>query len=177
MNEKFDTAILTELKRIVARYGPGTGIRLAELIRDPKRAEELASALESMTAVQFSQSKARPKLPTTDRVGMAVLNSLRLSDPEKHSLVAEIRRELLSGRLLPSIDEFRRFARMHGIAIGRASSRYAAIAPFLRSLSQLSTPEIVSLRNSLIHSNASDRSLARWREVIVKPRPPQNPEK
>ena len=173
MTEEYDIAMLAELDRIVARYGPGSVTRLAELIRDPQRSEELAAALES-AAVRPPRSKTRPKSQRTDRVGMAVLNDLRLSDPEKHSAIAEIRRQLISRTILQSMGELRQFARMHDLAIGKASSRNAAIAPFLRALSQLSPPEIVSLRNSIIHSNVNDRSLERWRELIVKPRPSHN---
>ena len=175
MIEEDNIAMLAELDRIVARYGPGSVTRLAELIRDPQRAEELAAALES-AAVRSRRSRANPKSRRTDRVGMGVLNDLRLSDPEKHSVIAEVRRQLMSGAILQSMTELRRFARMHDLAIGKASSRNAAIAPFLRSLSRLSTPEIVALRDSIIQSNVNDRSLERWREVIVKSRPSQNPE-
>ena len=169
MIEENDIAMLTALERLVARYGQRPVIRLAELIRDPQRAEELATALES-AASRTLQIKARPKSRGADRVGMAVLNDLRLSDPEKHSLIAEIRRQLMSRTILPSMGDLRRFARMHGLSIGKASSRNAAIAPLLRSLSQLATPEIVSLRDSLIQSDVNDRSLDRWRDVIVRSR-------
>ena len=165
--------MLATLDRLVARYGPDLVTRLAELIRDPKQAEELATALES-AAARAPQKKARPRSQKTDRVGMGVLNDLRLSDPQKHSVVADIRRQLISRTVLKSMDELRRFARMHELSIGTASSRNAAIAPFLRSLSQLPTPEIVSLRNLIIQSDVNDRSLDMWRNVIVRPRSPKS---
>ncbi len=102
---------------------------------------------------------------------MAVLKDLRSSDPEKHSVVAEIRRQLISRTILQSMDELRRFAMMHDLSIGKASSRNAAIAPFLKSLSQLSVPEITLLRDAVIQSNVNDRSLDQWRDVIVRSRP------
>ncbi len=167
MTEEYDVAMLVALDRLVARYGPRPVTRLVELIRDPQRAEDLAVALES-AAVRVPRKKSKPRPRGTDRLGMAVLNGLRISDPQKHSVVAEIRRQLISGTSLSSMDELRRFARMHALSIGKASSRNAAIAPFLRSLSQLSTPEIVSIRDSVIQSEVNDRSLDRWREVIVR---------
>ena len=66
------------------------------------------------------------------------------------------------------MDEVRRFARMHDLSIGKASSRNAAIAPFLKSLAQLSTQDITSLRDSIIQFNVNDRSLDSWRQVIVR---------
>ena len=170
MIEENDIAILAALDRLVARYKPHAITSLAELIRDPHRAEELANALES-AATRTHQKKAKRKSPRTDRVGMAVLKELRMSDPQKHSVVTEVRHQLLSKTVLQSMEELRRFARMHHLSIGKASSRNAAIAPFLKSLSQLPTPEIVSLRDSIIQSDVNDRSLERWRDVIVRPPP------
>lgn len=169
MTEDYNMALLTALDRIVARYGPRPVIRLAELIRDPERAKKLATALEH-AADKAHQSKHRRKSSRGDRVGMAVLKDLRSTDPEKHSIVAEIRRELISRTILQSMDELRRFAMMHDLSIGKASSRNAAIAPFLRSISQLSTPEVFSLRDSISQSKSDDRSLDKWRNVIVRPR-------
>ena len=169
MSEENDAALLAALDRLVARYGPHGATRLAELIRDPERAEELAVALES-AAARTRQRQAKPRPQRTDRVGMAVLNDLRMSDPQKHAVVAEIRRHLLSGTTLQSMNELRRFARIHDLSIGKASSRNAAIAPFLKSLSELATPEIVSLRDSMLQSAVDDRSLEMWRSVIVRPR-------
>ena len=170
MTGKYDMKILAGLDRLIGRYGPRPVIRLAELIRDPKQAEKLADALEC-AAARAPQHSTRPKPQRTDRAGMAVLKKLRLSDPEKHSVIAEIRRHLVSRTILQSMDELRRFAMMHDLSIGKASSRTAAIAPFLKSLAELATPELLSLRDSIIQSNVDDRSLDRWRDVIVRPRP------
>lgn len=176
MTEGFDSALLAELDRIVSRFGPSSVAGLAELIRDPQRAEELAAALES-AAARPARIRASPKSRKPDRIGMGVVKDLRLSDPEKHAIVAEIRRHLLSGTVLQSMAELRRFARKHGLSIGKASSRNAAIVPLLRSISELSTPEIVSLRDAIIHFNVNDRSLERWRDVIVRSRLSQGPGK
>lgn len=170
MIKEHDIAMLAALDRLVARYGSSSVTRLAELIRDPQRAQELAAALESAVN-RSAPSKAMPKSQRNNRIGMAILKELRLSDPEKHSIVAEIRRQLISCSILQTMGDLRRFARMHDLSIGKASSRNAAIAPFLRSLSRLSTPEIISLRDSIIQSDIDDRSLERWRDVIVRPQP------
>ena len=173
MIEENDALMMAALDRFVARYGPRPATRLAELIRDRQRADELASALET-AAARARKVRTRPKAQRTARVGISVLNQLRLSDPEKHAVIAEIRRQLVSRTILPSMGELRRFSRMHGLSIGKSSSRDAAIAPFLRSLSQLSISEINSLRESIIQSDVDDRSLVRWREVIVRSQPAES---
>ena len=167
MNNEYDMKLLGALDRLVARYGHRPVTRLAELIRDPQRAEILAEELEN-AAARASKVKAKPKTRRHDSVGKAVLKDLRVSDPDKHAVVAEIRAELLAGTILSSMDQLRQFALMHDLSIGKASSRIPAIAPFLRSLSKLSTPEIRSLRDSMIQPANDDRSLDRWRDVIVR---------
>ena len=170
MTEEYDRAMLRALERLVARYRPNEVARLAELLRDPKAAERLANSLESAAATTRKR-KAATRRRRADRAGMGVLRELRLSDSAKHAVVAEIRRELVSGTILPFMGDLRRFAMIHDLSLGKATSRTAAIAPFLRSLSQLSLPEMISLRDATIYSNVDDRSLDRWRDVIVR-RPP-----
>ena len=173
MIEENDVAIVHALDRLVARYGFRSANRLVELIRDPKRAEELATVLE-LAATRARQSKSRSRGKKSDRVGMGILRELRTSDPEKHAVVAEFRSQLISRSILPSMYELRRFAMMNDLSIGRASSRTAAIAPLLRSIAQLPTSEILSVIDSAISASIDDRSLERWRDVIVRPRVPDS---
>ena len=173
MIQDHDIKVLAELSRIVGRYGPDSVTRLATLIRDPQSAAALATALEAAVDMA-SHSRGRTKSRNTNRVGMGVLNQLRESNPQKHSVVAELRDHLISGTVLHSMSELRRFARTHGFSIGKATSRNAAIAPFLQSISELSTDEIFKLLNLLIQPKNDDRSLQSWRDLIVKQQLPKN---
>ena len=165
-----DVKVLTELNRIVDRYGPDSVTRLASLIRDPQFADDIATALENAVE-RAPQSRVRAKSRSTDRIGMGVLNELRESDPQKHAAIAEFRERLISGTLLQSMNDIRQFTRMHDLVIGKASSRNAAIAPLLRSIAELETPAILALLESITGFEVNDRSLERWRELIVKPKP------
>ena len=169
--EKCDMAMMKALDRLVARYGPRPTTRLAKLLRDPEQAAELAGALEE-AAARTPKGKPTPNARKSASVGMAVLKKLRLSDPEKHALIAEIRHQLMAGEVLSSMSQLRYFAQTHDLTVGNATSRNAAIAPFLRSLAKLPTHEILSMRDSMIKASNDDRSLERWREVIVRPRRP-----
>ena len=164
-----DKKALAELTRIVARYGPEPLTRLAGFIRDPQNAEEIASVLESVAA-QAHRNKATPKSRKTDGIGMAVLNDLKESDPQKYAAMADFRERLVSGTFLHSMNEIRQFARINDFTIGKAASRNAAIPPLLRSVSELDTPAIVALLDSMPESGYNDRSLERWRELIVRPK-------
>lgn len=170
MIQNHNAKVLAELSRIAARYGPDSLTGLANLIRDPQRAEELAVALET-AAAHSSQARTKPR-KTANPPGTGVLSELRKSDPEKYSVIAEIREHIIAGAILQSMDKLRHFARLHDLSIGKASSRKSAIAPFLRSISELSTPRVLELRDLLVQYNGDDdRSLERWRSLIVRPRP------
>ena len=169
-----DVKILTELIRIVNRYGPDSVSNLANRIKDPQYATELATALENAVA-GASRTKVRAKSRSTNRVGIKLLNELKESDPQKQSVIAEFRDLLLSSRCLRSMGELRQFARMHNLSIGKASSRNAAIVPLLGAMSELPTPEIVKLLESMGRTGPSDRSLESWRNLIVRPRFSEEP--
>ena len=71
-----DVKILTELIRIVNRYGPDSVTDLANRIKDPQYAADLAAALENAVA-GASRTKVRAKSRSTNRVGIKLLNELR----------------------------------------------------------------------------------------------------
>ena len=165
-----DIKLLAELNRIVDRYGPESVTRLANLLRDPQSAADLATALES--AVDKPRRSGRTAKPhTTDRIGMGLINALRDSDPEKHAVITTFRDNLISGAILRSMNDIRQFASMNDLTIGKASSRNAAIVPLLRSVSEMETPEIVSLLNTTTNFETDNHSLERWRNLIVRPKP------
>ena len=170
MIQDVDLKILAELIRIVDRYGPDSVTRLASLIRDPQFADEIATALEAVVE-KAPRRGTRNKARSVDNIGMGILNALRKSDSQKHAAVAEFRERLISGSLLKTMPEIRRFARTYGLVIGSASSRNAAIVPLLRSISEWETASITDLLDSTTNSKSDDRSLERWRDLIVKPKP------
>ena len=171
--------ILADLSRIVERYGDDAVIRLANLIRDPQSAEEIATLLE-YAAKNEPKVKSRSKAPARSKprnpadVGARVISSLVETDPEKHSVLAELRDRLVSGQVLRSMNEIRNFAMEHGLTIGRATSRTAALSPLLRSVSELETPAIIALLESMPESDTGEGGLERWRELIVKQETPRS---
>ena len=167
-----DIKILADLNRIVERYGGDAVIRLANLIRDPQSAEEIATLLE-YAANNGPKASTRSKPRNPAGVGLRVISSLMETDPEKYSAVAELRDRLVSGQVLRSMNEIRNFAMQHGLSIGKSTSRTEALPPLLRSVSELETPAIIALLESMPESDTGEGGLERWRELIVKPESPR----
>ena len=163
-----DIKVLEELSRIVDRHGPDSITRLANLIRNPEFAEEIAITLEKI-AKGSPRRRNRSQPRDTNRTGMGILNDLRDLDSQKYAVVAEFRDRLMSGTILKTMPEIRRFTRTNALEIGNATSRKSAIVPLLRSISQLETASITALLDSTVDYRSDDRSLERWRDLIVKP--------
>lgn len=166
MTRKTDAALLAELGRIVIEYGPQKVTALARRIRDPQWANEMASLLDSVVS-EHSVPDAILNPNGNGRVGKGVLRSLKSSDPEKYSAIEEIRQELTTNKVLATMADLRHFAFLHGLSIGNASSRKAAIPAFLRSLSDLPTRDVVALQDPIREFKHEDQSLESWRKVII----------
>ena len=96
------------------------------------------------------------------------IQSLKASDPEKYSIIEEIRQDLVEGKHLQSMADLRQFAFLNELSIGNASSRKAAIPSFLISLSELPTCKVASLQDSIKKFKSGKQNLESWRKAIVK---------
>ena len=168
MIQESDIKVLAELNRLVARHGPEPFIRMAKILRDPERASQLANVIEH-AAQNAVPAKSESRRRRTDRIGIGVLNELRMTNPAKHAIIADIRTLLIHDRILKSMSDIRQFAMIHNLSIGKATSRSTAIVPLLRSLSFLPVESLKEIRKSLDDGySIDDRSLSRWRDVIVR---------
>ena len=168
MITEMDAAVVADLGKLVARHGRESVVRMAQMIRDPKQAEEIADVLEETAKQANPPHSTRRKAKDNTKLGLALLKQIRLEDPRKHSILAELRSQLLSGRALPSMRELRSFAHLHDLEIGRASSRNTAIVPLLKALAHLPIEELHRLRDELVHFERSEGSLSTWWDVIVR---------
>lgn len=165
-----DAAAVTDLARLIARHGSEEILRLASMMRDPTQAGEIAELLESVAKADTVKKRNRANSKDPSRVGMGLLKQLRKESPDTHALVADIRLRLLSGNSLPTMQDVRSFAFSHGLDIGKASSRNAAVAPLLKSLSKLPLEELRGIVKELADYVPDDRSLESWWNVIVRPK-------
>ena len=166
MTKNSDAALLAEFGRIIVEYGSQRVTALAERIRDPQWADELASLLDSMVN-EHSVPEVISNPNGSGGVGNGVLRSLKSSDPEKYSAIEEIRQELATNKALATMADLRHFAFLYGLSIGNASSRKAAIPAFLRSLSDLPTGDVVALQDPIREFKHKDQCLESWRKVII----------
>ena len=170
MNIEYGDDLMEEFGGIVTKYGPERVTALAERIRDPQWANDLASLLEQ-AVMEYSLLDYTPKSQSNGQVGKKVLEAVKFSDPEKYSVLKVIRRDLTTGTTLQAMADLRHFARLNGISLGNTSSRKAAIPVFLRSLTERPTCDLIVLQDSIREFDPRNRSLENWRKVIVKQYP------
>ena len=109
MITEMDAAVVADLGKLVARHGRESVVRMAQMIRDPKQAEEIADVLEETAKQANPPHSTRRKAKDNTKLGLALLKQIRLEDPRKHSILAELRSQLLSGRALPSHERIAEF--------------------------------------------------------------------
>ncbi len=161
-----DAELLGELARLIERYGPERFVRLANVLRNPSEASNLAAVIEGALATR-PPTKRRRKQATRTAPGSRLLAGLRYTEPEKYNLLASFRDDFIAHKIFPSISHVRRFADENGITLGNASSRDRVITPVLRFMADLPQPQVETLVHHIAREEAGDRSLARWSDVIT----------
>ena len=166
-----DLKLLSDLNHIVVSHGPEALIRLANLIRDPQTADDIAKVLESVaTHAQQTRAPRRTrarKEGNVPNIGSGVIKDLEDSAPRKFACLTEFRDQLVSGDRLRTMREIRQFAMAHDLVIGKASSRNTAIPPLLRSMAQLDESQIQALLTDAAEFDLDARGLAHWSDLIL----------
>ena len=163
---KEDAQLLAELARLIDRYGPDRFARLASLLKNPKEARELAAAVEGALVVRRPTNSWKGQVNRTPPRSR-VLEELKKSEPEKYELLFSFRDDFVARKIFPSFRHVRRFADENGIMLGNASSREKTIAPLLRFMAALPMDRVKTFVRECAREEASDRSLARWSDVIM----------
>ena len=171
MTEGYDAEFVSDLARLMSKYGPEPFERLARAFKDPEEARRLGDLLNSVAASRPRRRKA----PSSDRMrtaprGESVLRELRNSSIELHNAILVFRDDFVAGEILPTMRDVRNFAQLNRVSIGRASSRNAALVPLLRSLSSFSPSEVRELHGESLQSSGklgTQRTLGHLRDAII----------
>ena len=104
-----------------------------------------------------------------ERPIQSVLEEIANTDPDKGRLLLGFREGLVAGTFLPTLRDVRVFAERSGLQSLRVTSRAGAINALLRDLSSLPIDQVRSLLDHARQAEPqSDRSLARWSELILE---------
>lgn len=167
----FDPKLMKELVQLTRRHSSESLNSLAELLRDPVSAKDLAEILEfaaSNTRSTASDSQKRKKAAIGSLPGERILSDLSGGDLRKHTLLAQFRSDYLRGVILKTLSDAREFVRRNSINVSASGSRDRTLVPLLRQLAGLPTNELENVVTPLYGEDTSDRSLEKWSRLILK---------
>lgn len=177
MKAKSEIHLLTEIVKLLKRYGPETFERLAGEITSPQFSEQLGSILSRVAkagqAAQIGRSEQKKQTKPVDseqfHSGLrSSLMQLRTTEPEKSVLLTRFYDSLVARTVLPTLREIRDFAADAGLPRLKATARDKAIGPLVKGLMGLPVDELRDKLASLKPvSREDDRSLEGWTNIIL----------
>lgn len=166
MNDNKELDLLTDLAKLMKRYGPATFEALAEQIMNPKFTGDLVNVLRT-TAETYRALPKRKNRSRSKEGNEAFLSSLNRSDAEKYALLMDLYDGLKNQSLLPTLRELKDFASDNGLPPVRAASREKALIPFVRTFRKMPVEEVREhLRRIRPTRSSGDRTLEGWSQII-----------
>jgi hypothetical protein len=163
-NKEFD--LLTDLAKLMKKYGPATFETLGEQISNPEFTKVLVDVLRTTAntyrALPRTKSRSRSKPPKG-----AFLSGLSRSDAEKYALLMDLYDGLKNQSVLPTLREMKDFAADNGLPPVKSTSREKALIPFVRTFLKMPVEEVREyLRRIHPTRSTGDRTLEGWSQII-----------
>ncbi|MCA1619209.1 MAG: hypothetical protein LC795_07840 [Acidobacteria bacterium] len=163
-NKEFD--LLSDIAKLIKKYGPETFEALGEQITNPKFTIILADLLSTTAKTYRATPKAKSRSRSKPQKGN-FLSRLEESDPEKAALLIELYDSLKNRSILPTLREMRDFATDNGLPTVKSTSREKALIPFVRTFLKMPAEELREyLRRIQPTRSSGDRTLEGWSKII-----------
>jgi hypothetical protein len=169
MNNKNEFDLLSEIAKLVKKYGPETFERLAAQVSRPEFHQQLADILSATAKVSRSSqsdkdiSKAKESLQTF----RTTLVELEKMQPDKGSILLQLYDGLITKMFLPTVRDIQAFVTDNGLPPLKATSRDKAIVPFIKVFLSMPSEEVKEyLKRIQPSADTDDRSLAGWSNII-----------
>jgi len=167
MNEQREFDLLSDIAKLLTKYGSDTFGRLAGDLANPELREQIIQILSK--TIELAPNRKTSSKRTKPMVEQKADFRAKLSalDPEKSNLLIRFYDALEAKELLPSLRSIQMFAQDNGFPEVKAKSRDKAVLAFVKMFSSMSVAEIeMLLKTMALPDRASDRSLERWSEII-----------
>lgn len=163
-NKEFD--LLSDLAKLIKKYGPGTFEALSDRLRNPLFAgamiDVLTATAETYRTLPKTKGRSRSRPPKTE-----FLTTLNRSDAERFALLVDLYDALKNQSILPTLREMKDFAADNGLPPVKAKSREKALIPFVRIFLKMPIEEVRKYLKRIQPTRTSgDRTLEGWSQVI-----------
>jgi hypothetical protein len=163
-NKEFD--LLSDLAKLIKKYGPGPFEALSEQLRNPRFTGTLIDVLNTTAGtyrtLPRAKGRSRSRTPNSE-----FLTSLNRYDAERFALLVDLYDALKNKSILPTLREMKDFASDNGLPPIKAKSREKALVPFVRIFLKMPIEEVREYLRRIQPTRISgDRTLEGWSQVI-----------
>jgi hypothetical protein len=166
-NKEFE--LLSDLAKLIKKYGPQTFEDLAQALVNPSFIERFAEVIKTTASVARStRRKVRKSSGNSRKLDFrSSLFSLGMDGAEKGALLMDLYDGLKAKTLLPTLREMQSFVSDNGLPAIKATSREKALVPFVKAFFPMPIEEVREyLKRIQPASNSEDRSLEGWSNII-----------
>lgn len=164
-NREFD--LLSDIGRLMKKYGPATFERLAEQLTNPNFTKILTDVLNTTAQTYRSLPKTTKRTSQSKPANGSFLSRLNRSDAEKYALLMDLYDDLKNQAILPTLREMKNFAADSGLPPIKSKSREKALIPFVRSFLKMPVEEVREHLKRIHPTRSSgDRTLEGWSQII-----------
>ncbi len=171
MSNRPEFELLSEIARLLKKYGPETFESLAENLSSPEFSECLVSVLA--TAAKVGRTARAKEVETAEqrrspRDFRSSLVAIGATEPEKSELLVKFYDGLTAKTFLPTLRDVQTFASDTGLPPVKAKARHKAIVPLIKALLPLSLEDVKAKLSAVKPvSTQDDRSLEGWSNIIL----------
>jgi hypothetical protein len=166
MNNKKQFDLLSDIAKLIKKYGPETFEALGDEISSPEFTERLVEVLITTATVY----RKLPQVKRNSRRHSPKLDfrsTLARSEAEKFRLLLELHDALKNKSVLPTLREMKDFATDNGLPPVKSTSREKALIPFIRTFLRMPAENIREyLRRIQPRPTSDDRTLEGWSKII-----------
>jgi hypothetical protein len=161
--------LLSDLAKLLRKYGPEPFETLASWISSPEASERFATLLRQSASIARKSGVNSPAKKTNE-IDL-VLKRLEREVPDKAALLRRFSDDVLSRTLPVPNHKLADFAQELGAKVGSRDSRSKLVAILIERLAEFPLEEIRRHLNRFEDSPDADRSLSAWAGLIMRDAP------
>lgn len=167
-----DLDLLSDLAKLLKKYGPESFERLRTLMTSGELPEKMADILATSKALARKKSSPRRTKRSIEKPEISIarqLSFLRESQPRKYDILQQFYKQAQVKQILATRRDVARLATELGLDISKRISREAILAKILQQLSSLPVEQL-ERRVKEIVERYKHETLEGWADIILKRR-------
>lgn len=168
MNDRKEFNLLSDLAKLINKYGPEAFEGLANKLSNPKFMEQLVEILRKTGQVGHRVPKRRKNSRSPSALDFrSNLTSINRVEAERVALLTDLYDALKTKSVLPTLRAMKNFTTDNGLPPLKSTSREKALIPFVKAFLRMPLEEVREyLRRIQPSPSSDDRALEGWSKII-----------